>query len=69
MGQEAEITVNGTKLTHNEARIVRVALTSVASILANDKGFNEDGNQLAARYQADIAHVLMLLENRQSRAQ
>jgi hypothetical protein len=45
MQQEAEITVNGTWLTDNEARIVRLALASFADILANELGFKDDGSR------------------------
>jgi hypothetical protein len=35
MQQEAEINVNGTRLTNNEARMVRLALASFADIMVN----------------------------------
>jgi len=69
MQQEAEIAVNGTELTGSEVRVVRVALEALANILANDLGFKDEGSPLTDRYQTDIAHVLALIEKRQSRAQ
>ncbi|MGO9988932.1 MAG: hypothetical protein ACLPSY_09195 [Steroidobacteraceae bacterium] len=67
--QEAEITVNGTRLTDNEAMVVRLALASFADIMANQMGFKDDGIALTDRYQADTAHVLALIEGRAQRAQ
>ena len=58
MRQEAEITVNGTRLSDKEAAIVRIALASFADILANQLGFKDDGIALTDQYQADAAHVL-----------
>jgi hypothetical protein len=69
MRQEAEITINGTKLTDNEARVVRVALASFADILAVDLGFKSDGIALTDRYQSDAARIRALMENKPSRAQ
>jgi hypothetical protein len=43
MQAEAEITVNGTKLTGNESMVVRVALATFADILAEGLGFKDDG--------------------------
>jgi hypothetical protein len=39
MQDEAKITVNGTQLTDDEARIVRLALATFADIMANQLGF------------------------------
>jgi hypothetical protein len=46
----AEITVNGTRLTNNEARMVRLALASFADIIANQLGFKNDGIPLTDQY-------------------
>ncbi len=69
MQQEAEITVNGTRLTNNEARMVRLALASFADIMANQLGFKDAGIPLSDQYQADTAHVLALIEGRAQRTQ
>ncbi len=55
MQQEAEITVNGTRLTNNEARMVRLALASFADIMANQLGFKDapTGARLPARQDPD----------------
>jgi hypothetical protein len=62
MQQEAEIAINGTKLTDAESRMVWLALASFADILANRLLFKDDGIELADRYQADVAHVMALIE-------
>jgi hypothetical protein len=69
MQDEATITVNGTRLTNNEARIVRLALATFADIMANQLGFKDDGIALTDRYQTDVAHVLALIEGRAPRTQ
>jgi hypothetical protein len=43
MRDEAAITVNGTRLTDNEVRIVRLALATFADIMANQLGLKADG--------------------------
>jgi hypothetical protein len=50
MQDEAEIKVNGTRLTHDEARIVRLALESFADILENQLGFKDEGIQISDKY-------------------
>jgi hypothetical protein len=67
--QEAEITVNGTRLTDNDARIVRLALATFADIMANQLRLKADGVALTDRYQTDTAHVLALIEGRAPRTQ
>lgn len=69
MQDEAAVTVNGTRLTNNEARIVRLALATFADIMANQLGFKDDGIALTDRYQTDTAHVLALIEGRAARTQ
>jgi hypothetical protein len=61
MQHEAEIIVNGTTLTDNESRMVRLALASFADILAND------GTSLTDRYQAFVARIQALIEGRAQR--
>ncbi len=69
MQTEAEITINGAKLTDNESMVVRMALATFADILADGLGFKDDGIPLTDRYQADIAHVQTLIEGGVSRTQ
>jgi hypothetical protein len=69
MRQEAEITINGTRLTDHESAIVRMALASFDDILANQLGSKDDGIAVTDRYQSDTAHVRALLEPRKDRAQ
>jgi hypothetical protein len=80
MQDEATITVNGTKITNNEARVVRLALATFADIMANQLGFiaslpasrrssQDDGIALTDQYQADTAHILALIEGRAQRTQ
>ena len=66
---EAATTINGTRLTDNEAMVVRLALATFADILANQLGFKDDGIALTDRYQADVARVRALLERRRDRPQ
>jgi hypothetical protein len=67
MQQEAEITVNGSKLTDNESRMVRLALAAFADLLANDLEVKDDGTALTERYQAFVARIQALIEGRQQR--
>jgi hypothetical protein len=60
MQGEAEITVNGTKLTHDEARIVRLAHESFADILENQIGYEDNGVPISDKYVTDTAHMLTL---------
>ncbi len=69
MQTEAEITINGTKLTDNESMVVRMALATFADILADGLGFKDDGIPLTDQYQADIDHVQTLIEGGVSRTQ
>jgi hypothetical protein len=46
VADEARITINGTMLSADEARIVRLALESVANVLENRLGFADDGTAL-----------------------
>jgi hypothetical protein len=69
MQGEADITVNGTRLTHDEARIVRLALESFADILENQLGFKDDGISISDKYVTDTARVIALLGTRTERTQ
>jgi hypothetical protein len=69
MQAEAAITINGTKLTDNEAMVVRLALATFADVLATQLGFKDEGIALTDRYQADVAHVRALIEGGTHRTQ
>jgi hypothetical protein len=60
--QEAEITVNGTKLTNSESTVVRVALATFADILAEGLGLMDDAIPLTEHYQSNLAHVRALID-------
>jgi len=68
MHDEAEITINGAKLTDAESMTIRVAVDTLANVLAEDVGEGE-GKILADRYMASLSRIQMLLENRQARKQ
>jgi hypothetical protein len=69
MQGEADITVNGTRLTHEEARIVKLALESFADILENQLGLKDDGLPISDNYVTGTAHVLALINGRAKRMQ
>lgn len=68
MQDEAEITINGTKLTDSESMTIRVAVDTLANVLAEDLGEGE-GKMLADRYMAALSRIQALLESRQARKQ
>ena len=62
MPKEAEIVIDGTKLTDNEAMIVRVAVGAFISELSDGHlGFVIDGVPITDRYQSDAGYVHSLL--------
>lgn len=69
MHEEAEITINGTKLTDSEAMTIRVAVDTLANVLAEDVGGEGEGKTLADRYMAALGNIQTLLESRQTRKQ
>ena len=68
MHEEAEITINGTRLSDSEAMTVRVAVDTLANVLAEDLA-EGDGKALADRYMAALSNIQTLLESRQTRKQ
>ena len=68
MQEEAEITINGTKLTDSESMTIRVAVDTLASVLAEDTGEGE-GKILADRYMTALSRIQTLLESREMRKQ
>jgi hypothetical protein len=69
MQQEAEITVNGTNLTNDEARVVRVALATLADALSIQLEYKDNGIPLTDQYQTDVANVRALIDGRMLRSQ
>lgn len=69
MQDEAEITINGVKLTDAESMTVRVAIDTLANVLAEGLGMEADGIALTDRYMASLSRIQTLLENRESRRQ
>jgi hypothetical protein len=68
MLDEAEITISGVKLTHDQSMTVRVAIDTLANVLA--EGLEEgDGRSLADRYLKSLARIQLLLESREPRKQ
>jgi hypothetical protein len=68
MQEEAEITINGTRLSDSESMTIRVAVDTLANVLAEDVGEGE-GKVLADRYMSALSRIQALLEIRQARKQ
>jgi len=65
---EAEITISGEKLTDAESMTVRVAIDTLANVLA--EGLEEqDGRALTEVYLASLTRIQSLLESRKPRTQ
>jgi hypothetical protein len=69
MHEEAEITINGTRLSDSESMTIRVAVDTLANVLAEDLGAEGDGKALAERYLTALGSIQTLLESRQTRKQ
>jgi hypothetical protein len=69
MQQEAEITINGDRLSDAESMTVRVAIDTLANVLAEGLGFENDGIALTDRYMPSLSRIQALLENRETRRQ
>jgi hypothetical protein len=69
MQEEAEITINGAKLTESESMTVRVAIDTLANVLAEGLGLESDGIALTDRYMTSLSRIPVLLESRGSRTQ
>jgi hypothetical protein len=68
MQEEAEITINGVKLTDAQSMTVRVAIDTLANVLAEGLGDSET-KMLADRYAESLSRIQALLETRESRRQ
>jgi hypothetical protein len=69
MKEEAEITINGAKLTETESMTVRVAIDTLANVLAEGLGFENDGIALTDRYMTSLSRIQTPLERRETRRQ
>lgn len=68
MQDEAEITISGVKLTHDESMTVRVAIDTLANVLA--EGLEEgETRTLTDRYLQSLSRIQTLLESREPRKQ
>jgi hypothetical protein len=69
MQEEAEITINGTKLSDLESMTIRVAIDTLANVLAEGLELDGDGQSLADRYMSSLTGIQTLLERRETRKQ
>jgi hypothetical protein len=69
MQDEADITINGTKLNDAESMTVRVAIDTLANVLAEGLGLENDGTALTDLYMTSLSRIQMLLESKESRKQ
>lgn len=69
MQEEADITINGTKLTDAESMTVRVAIDTLANVLADGLELEGDGPSVSERYVTSLTSIQTLLENRAARKQ
>ena len=69
MQEEAQIVINGIKLTDAESMTVRVAIDTLANVLADGLALESDGEALANRYMVSLTRIQALLESRETRKQ
>ena len=68
MQDEAEITISGVKLSHDESMTVRVAIDTLANVLA--EGLEEgETRALTDRYLKSLSRLQTLLDTRETRKQ
>jgi hypothetical protein len=68
MQEEAEIMINGAKLTDAESMTVRVAIDTLANVLAEALE-EQEGRALTEVYLASLSRIQTLLESRKPRTQ
>lgn len=68
MQDEAEITISGVKLTDAESMTLRVAIDTLANVLAEGVE-DEEGQGLTDRYMTSLTRIQSLLESREPRKQ
>jgi hypothetical protein len=69
MQEEASITINGTKLSDSESMTIRVAVDTLANVLAEGLEMEDDGQALTERYMAALTRIQALLDSREERKQ
>jgi hypothetical protein len=67
--QEAEITINGASLTDTESMTVRVAIDTLANVLSEGLGLNDDGVELTQRYMASLSRIQALFDHKAPQTQ
>jgi hypothetical protein len=68
MQDEAEITISGVKLTDAESMTVRVAIDTLANVLA--EGLKEkESRAITDLYMTSLSRIQTLIESRESRKQ
>jgi hypothetical protein len=71
MQDEADITINGTKLTDAESMTMRVAIDTLANVLA--EGLEMDGDTdavaLTEKYMTSLTRIQALLDAKEARKQ
>jgi hypothetical protein len=68
MHDEAEITISGIKLTDAESMTVRVAIDTLANVLA-EGAMDEEAKALTNLYMTALSRIQVLLESREARKQ
>jgi hypothetical protein len=68
MQDEAEIIISGVKLTDSESMTVRVAIDTLANVLAEGLE-DQEGRALTEAYMASLSAIRTLLESRKPRTQ
>jgi hypothetical protein len=69
MKEEASITINGSKLSDAESMTIRVAVDTLANVLAEGLEMEGDAQELTERYMAALTRIQTLLESREERRQ
>ena len=68
MQDEAEITISGVKLSSAESMTIRVAIDTLANVLA--EGLEDpESRAMGDRYAASLSRIQALLETREARKQ
>jgi len=68
MQEEADIAINGVRLSDHESMTVRVAIDTLANVLA-DSIDEAEGRELTEVYLAALSRIQNLLDNRPTRKQ
>lgn len=68
MQDEAEITISGVKLTDAESMTVRVAIDTLANVLAESLK-EKESRAITDLYMTSLSRIQSLIESRQSRKQ